>query len=379
MLVGLAPVPAAGGARIGADDSARGRSSWQSEIATRGYKPRFEPGGISPIRALGCGRLARILDVDRLRVFREVATLGSFNAAARKLSFTQPGVSHHVKQLERELGVSLLERSPRGIRLTPPGQTLLAHADAVLLRLADAERDTIEVARQGGGQLSLVSFPTGAATVVPPAVAGFREQLPGVRLELAEADPPVSLPRLAAGEIDLAVAYYYPILHQTHDSTLEWEELFADGMAVCLPRDHELADEDEIGLEQLSDEAFAAPYDSVCRDALVQACRDSGFTPHVVTETNDYMAIQGLVASEVGVAVIPRLVASIAIRPEVVLRPLRPGTLTRVVGIVTRRDGFRSHASTTMQELLHQAAATLTTPGLPLKAPLSDAAVAAAR
>ena len=329
--------------------------------------------------ALGCGTVGRILDVDRLRVFREVALLGSFTAAARKLSFTQPGVSHHVKQLERELGVTLLERSPRGVRLTPPGRALLAHADAVLLRLADAERDTIEVAREGGGRLSLISFPTGAATVVPRAVGEFRRQHPGVRLELAEADPPVSLPRLAAGEIDLAVAYYYPIVEQMHDPTLEWEELFTDSMAACLPGDHELADEDEVALEQLADEAFAAPYDCVCRDALVQACRDSGFTPRVVTDTNDYMAMQGLVASGIGVAVIPRLVASIAIRPEVVLRPLLPGTLTRVVAVVSRRDGFRSHASTRMQQLLRQAAATLSTPGLPLKAPLRVAAASATR
>jgi DNA-binding transcriptional LysR family regulator len=319
-----------------------------------------------------------MLDVDRLRVFREVATLGSFTAAARKLSFTQPGVSHHVKQLERELGVTLLERSPRGIRLTPPGRALLDHADAVLLRLADAERDTIEVARQGGGRLGLVAFPTGAATVVPPAVAEFRRRLPEVRLELAEADPPVSLPRLAAGEIDLAVAYHYPILQQRHDPALDWEELFADGMSVCLPAGHELAGAEELELGQLSGEVFAAPYDCVCRDALVQACRQAGFTPEVVSETNDYMAMQGLVASGVGIAVMPRLVATIAVRPEVVLRPLRPGTLTRVVAIVSRRDGFRSHAMRTMQELLHEAAAGIETPGLPLDAPLRAAALALA-
>jgi DNA-binding transcriptional LysR family regulator len=140
------------------------------------------------------------------------------------------------------------------------------------------------------------------------------------------------------------------------DPALEWTELFADDMAVCLPGDHELVDEDEVALEQLADEAFAAPYECVCRDALVQACRASGFTPRVVTETNDYMAMQGLVASGVGVAVLPRLVASIAIRPEVALRPLVPGTLTRVVAVVSRRDGFRSQASASMQELLHRAA-----------------------
>src|SRR5262249_28517276 len=152
------------------------------------------------------------LDVDRLRVFRTVATLGSFTAAARSLAYTQPGVSHHVKQLERELGVVLIERSPRGIRLTPPGRTLLEHADALLTRLAHPQRDVMESAQQGGVELRLVAAPTIAATVLPPAVADFRRELPDVSLLLTEADPPCSLPQLASGACDLALAYDYPIL-----------------------------------------------------------------------------------------------------------------------------------------------------------------------
>ena len=113
--------------------------------------------------------------------------------------------------------MTLLERSPRGITLTPPGRALFGHAEALLARLDDAERDVIEVAKQGGGQLRLVAFPTAAATVVPLAVASFREQLPGIQLKLAEADPPASLPRLAAGDWDLALAYEYPCLRLPTD------------------------------------------------------------------------------------------------------------------------------------------------------------------
>jgi DNA-binding transcriptional LysR family regulator len=318
-----------------------------------------------------------MLDVDRLRVFREVALRGSFTAAARTLSFTQPGVSHHVKQLERELGVTLIERSPRGIRLTPPGRALYEHADAVLTRLADAERDTIEVARRGGGTLRMVAFPTGAATLVPLAVAHFRAAMPGVRLELAEADPPAALPQLAAGEWDLAVAYRYPILHTPGDAALESEDLLTDDMAVCVPAGHPLADEEHVDLARLAGEVFVAPYDCVCRDALVHACRGVGFTPQVASETNDYMAMQGLVAAGIGVAVVPRLVASIAIRSEVVMRPLTPGTLTRVVATVSRRDGFRSTADSTMRALLRDAAATLACGPLELDLPVGDAVSAA--
>jgi DNA-binding transcriptional LysR family regulator len=222
----------------------------------------------------------------------------------------------------------------------------------------------------------VLAFPSGAATVVPPAVAAFRKQQPGVRLELAEADPPVSLPRLAAGEIDLVVAYHYPILQAVPDAALEWAELLADDMAVCLPSGHRLARQRELELHELGAELFVAPYDSICRDALVHACRRSGFSPEVVSETNDYMAMQGLVAAGVGVAVMPRLVASIAIRDQVVMRPLAAGTLTRVVCLVTRRDGFHSNAIATMEALLHEAAAGLGSPGLPLDAPLRAAAAA---
>ncbi len=321
--------------------------------------------------------MADVLDVDRLRVFREVANSGSFSAAARTLAFTQPGVSHHVKQLERELGVELLERSPRGIRLTPPGRALLGHAEALLARLDDAERDVIEVARQGGGQLRLVAFPTAAATVVPLAVASFRERLPGIQLKLAEADPPASLPRLAAGDWDLALAYEYPCLHLPADPVLRYEPLLSDDMACCLPADHPLAREGQIDLGSLSDEVFVAPYDCVCRDALMHACRGAGFAPEIGSETNDYMAMQALVAARVGVAVMPRLVASMAVRDEVVILPLARGTLTRTVSIVSRREGFRSDATTTMRALLHDVAAGLAAGPLAVDVPPAGVALAA--
>ncbi len=318
-----------------------------------------------------------MLDVDRLRVFREVARLGSFSAAARALAFTQPGVSHHVKQLERELGVALIERSPRGIRLTPPGRALYEHAEAILTRLDDVERDIIEIADLGGGKLRMVAFPTAAATVVPPAVAAFRAELPGVELKLAEADPPASLPRLAAGDWDLALAYDYPLLRLASDPALEFEQLLSDDMACCLPTEHPLAGEPHIELEWLAGEIFVAPYDCVCRDALTHACRAVGFTPDVASETNDYMAMQALVAAGVGVAVLPRLVAAMAVRKEVVILPLAGGTLTRTVSIASRREGFRSAASTTMREVLRAVAANLAAEPLTLDLPAPDAALAA--
>jgi len=307
-----------------------------------------------------------MLDVDRLRVFREVVDRGSFSAAARALAFTQPGVSHHVKQLERELGVALIERTPRGIRITPPGQALHRHAEALLTKLDDAERDVIEIARRGSGPLRMVAFPTAAATVVPPAVASFRRELPAVELKLAEADPPVSLPALAAGHWDLALAYEYPVLRAPANPELEFEPLFSDDMACCLPVDHALADAPQIELEWLADEPCVAPYDCVCREALTHACREAGFAPRVVSETNDYMAMQALVEAHVGVAVIPRLVAAMAVRDGVALLPLAPGTLTRTVATVSRRGAFRSDATQGMRAILRDVVRELASGPMPV-------------
>jgi DNA-binding transcriptional LysR family regulator len=198
----------------------------------------------------------------------------------------------------------------------------------------------------------MVAFPTAAATVVPPAVASFRRQLPAVQLKLAEADPPVSLPALAVGKWDLALAYRYPVLRGAADPELESELLFSDDMACCLPVGHTLADEPQIELAWLADEPFVTPYDCVCREALVYACREAGFAPRIASETNDYMAMQALVDAHVGVAVMPRLVAAMAVRDGVALVPLAPGTLTRTVSTVSRRGGFRSDATTSMRAIL---------------------------
>src|SRR5215213_3231293 len=87
-----------------------------------------------------------MLDARRLRVLREVAARGSFSAAAESLSFTQSAVSQQIAALERECATKLLERGPRGVRLTDAGRALVQHADAILARIEDAEQELAAIA-----------------------------------------------------------------------------------------------------------------------------------------------------------------------------------------------------------------------------------------
>ena len=98
--------------------------------------------------------------------------------------------------LEREVGTTLLERGPRGVRLTDAGRTLVSHTDAILCRIEDAEEELAALAGLRGGRLRLASFQSAGATLVPRAVAGFHERHPQVELSMIEAEPEDAQERL---------------------------------------------------------------------------------------------------------------------------------------------------------------------------------------
>ena len=308
-----------------------------------------------------------MLDLTRLKVFRAVAVHGSFTKAAEALGYAQPSVSHQVAQLERELSVQLFERQARRVTLTPAGQVFLRHVQAVLVQLADAEREVAETAGTGGRLLRLASFPTAAATLMPPAVAAFRARQPGSELRLTEADPPVSVPALLAGEHDLAMIYDYPVLGAAVDPALDLEPLCLDHMVVALPPGHGAAASGRVTLADLVTAEWIAPHSSICRDAFELACRSAGFAPAVVSETNDYQAMQGLVAAGVGVALLPRLAVAVSRRPDVILRPLDNTVIERVTFIAARAGAYQSPLVTAFRAALRMAASTVAAPGLPLE------------
>src|SRR5437660_6394682 len=150
-----------------------------------------------------------MLKVARLRVLREVAYRGSLSAAASALSYTQSAVSQQIAALEAEAGMPLLERHPRGVSLTAAGHTLVGHAEGILASLDAADVALSEIAGLRGGRLRMASFPTAGATLMPLAIATFREAHPAVELTLAEGEPEQIVPRLRAGELDLALLFEF--------------------------------------------------------------------------------------------------------------------------------------------------------------------------
>jgi DNA-binding transcriptional LysR family regulator len=298
-----------------------------------------------------------MLDVRRMRVLREVASRGSFSAAAEALAYTQSAVSQQIAALEREAGTKLVERNARGVRLTDAGRALVEHADAILARLADAEAELEAIAGLRGGRLRLASFPSAGATVMPEAIARFRARHPAVELTLEPAEPEPSIVRLRSGEVDL-VLDITPGFRPPRDDGIERLHLLDDPMYVALPQGHPLARKRNLTLEELADESWILGTTGSCPDVSIflRSCQLAGFEPRVTFNSDDYFAIQGFVAAGMGASFIPDL-ALISVRDDIVVRSLGSRPPVRVIWAATLSDSYRSPAKQAMLDVLVEVSA----------------------
>jgi DNA-binding transcriptional LysR family regulator len=290
------------------------------------------------------------LDVRRLRVLREVAAHGSFSAAAESLAFTQPAVSRQIATLEAEAGTRLVDRTARGVRLTPAGELLVEHADVILGRLAAAESQLEALTEVDAGRLRLGSFPTASATLTPLAIAAFAEEYPGVDLRLVEGRSPEMLPMIAAAELDLAVV---PDTDPSPPDDVELEHLMDDPFYIALPHEHPLAGALEVRMEDLREETWIEG--RLCMEGLRRAANAAGFEPRVAFDSSEWLGKQGLVAAGVGVALIPSLGLG-AVREDVVLRDLGPDGPSRRVLIATNGCLSPAPAVAPMKAILRRVA-----------------------
>src|ERR671937_1239771 len=301
-----------------------------------------------------------MLNVQRLRVLKEVAAHRSFSAAADALSYTQSAVSQAVATLEAETGAKLIERDRKGVRQTAAGATLVAHADAILSRIEAAEAELKSILGLHGGLLRMASFPTAGNTLMPLAIAKFRTAHPLVELSLAEGEPEEIAPRLRAGEFDMALLFEFHEVGDKLGRGLREVDLLEDPMHVALPAGHALAEKEALKLEDLQDEAWVqTSASSACARHVVRLCHAAGFEPIVSFESDDYQTVQGLVAAGVGVALIPEL-ALTSVRDDIVVRVLSPRAPARRVVAATSRGAGIAPAARVMLELLEEGAAAYT-------------------
>jgi molybdate transport repressor ModE-like protein len=291
-----------------------------------------------------------VLDLRRLEVLREVARRGSFSAAATELVFSPSAVSQQIAQLEREVGMPLVERKSTGIVLTAAGQLLLGHANAILARAADAETELRQLSDGTLGSLRVAAFASAAAALMPEVILALRSAQPRVDVILVEQDRRESIEQLRRGEIDLAIVARVP--EPDSGGGVVELPLLDDHIDVLLPLDHRLAIAPTVTLEQLGDEPWAE-----CSGGPVhQHMAALGIEPNVVFKSDHHRVLEEIVAAGIAVAFVPRLAQPVS-REDVVVKPIAPKAPVRAVCIAIRAGDHRPPAVTMMIEILREMAA----------------------
>jgi len=290
-----------------------------------------------------------MLNVTRIGVLREVARHGSFSGAAESLGYTQPAVSRQIATLEAETGAVLVKRTANGARLTDAGEVLVGHAEAIFAALDDAENELRAVMGLEAGRVRLATFSSAAASIVPLAIARFRDIHPGVELVVEIIEEEESIPRLRCGELDIALSNG---AEPAPGELIEHIHLFEDPMYVALPTGHRLVRRAKLRLRDLADEPWMLGTTTTCPDARMfkRACHEAGFEPKIAFENDDYHAILGFVAAGIGVALIPDLAARAA-RQDLVIRSLGADAPVRQV-VAAVPAGYRPPAAEAMLEVL---------------------------
>jgi DNA-binding transcriptional LysR family regulator len=253
----------------------------------------------------------------QLRVLLAVADRGGFTVAAEQVGMSQPAVSRAIASLESELGTALLRRHREGVRLTEAGRRAVGHAREALRHFDLLRVDVAALAGEVTGTLRLASLPSATGTLVAAQLRTFTNRYPRVRVRLFEGSDQEVRDWLEQGVADLGVV-------TLPAPGLRTVPLGSHEMLAVLPAGHPLAERPVIGLEQLADQPFILSTGG-CAPVILTAARAAGVRLDVAYEAREMSAVLEMVATGLGVSVLPNLGLPAEL-DSVVTRPLAPPT-----------------------------------------------------
>jgi DNA-binding transcriptional LysR family regulator len=269
------------------------------------------------------------ITLTQLECFRAVARRRHFAKAAVTLGRTQPALSVQIQRLEAELGVTLFDRTGKQVLLTPAAEILLPYADRVLTSTQEARVVMSEVHAGALGQVRVGVIPTVAAHFLPAVLKEFKTRFPRVTVLLREEGrTPLLTALLDSNEIDLSLA-----LEQRTSSNLKSTRLMVEEICVAVSTQHPLSALTSVPMTRLRREQFIlykTPGHNM-RELTLQACRNAGFEPEVAFESEQAQTIQHLVASNLGVTLLPHMVLQHREGRNIAMLRIEPPTPKRTI------------------------------------------------
>ncbi|WP_344220146.1 LysR family transcriptional regulator [Kribbella sancticallisti] len=261
-------------------------------------------------------------DLRRLRVLREFRERGTVTATAEALHLTPSAVSQQLAGLSHDLGFPVTRKDGRRIALTPRGEVLLSHADAVFAQLEHARHDLQAFDETLRGTVRIGAFSTALAGLLPTALDTLAAGLPQLVVSVRQSEPPQLFDQLDAGRVDVAIAVAFDGSPTVEDPRYHRVELGADLLDVAVPAGHPSARQPAIDLRDLATAVWiTGSPGGCCASITATSCAAAGFTPDIRHEVDDWLAATQLVAHGHGVALLPRL-AQRDLPPGLAVRPV---------------------------------------------------------
>ncbi|MBW8484613.1 LysR family transcriptional regulator [Actinomadura parmotrematis] len=264
-----------------------------------------------------------MLDLGRLRILRELRRRGTAGAVAEALGYSPSAVSQQLAQLQREVGVPLVERAGRRLRLTAAGEALAGHADALLDGARRAEEDARAASGRVTGRVEVVGFQTAILHLLAPALPRLAAAYPDLVVEIHDDEYVRVLQALVQQEVDLVLSCEYSHVRAPAHPELAEEVLFTEPMRLLLPERHPLAlAAGPVRLADLGGATWATGHLGTGHaDVVASACAElGGFRPDVRQRSNDLLVIFAMVRA-----------GSAAIVPELAMEQEPPGVAVRPI------------------------------------------------
>ncbi len=291
------------------------------------------------------------MELHQLRYVLAVARTGNFSRAAEQCHISQPSLSQQIAKLEAELGEHLFSRLKRSAVLTSAGAALVQRATRILSEVDAAHRDVADAAEHVRGKVNVGVIPTIAPYLLPRVLALTARECPAMEVRIHEATTAQLLASAAACETDLAIISL-PIT----DARFAIEPLFAEELLLAVPPNHPLTKKPRVRLSDLEHERFILMEEGHClTDQSLSFCQRNDLHPQIAFRSAQLQTIQALVASGVGISLIPKLAVSAKRPGQPVYLSLTKPKPKRTIAVLWRKEHHHSRAAREFLRLLQEA------------------------
>jgi DNA-binding transcriptional LysR family regulator len=281
------------------------------------------------------------VNLRHLHAFITVGKLSSFTRAANQLNLSQPALTVQIRQLEETLGVRLLDRNTRSVRLTDVGKDLVPVVERLLHEIDSVILNTQELVTKNKGLVRIAAIPSIAANLLPRVIARFRKDHPEINIRLKDDVPQRMLSLIKSDAVDFGIGDLARM-----DPDLQFTALFQDRIHVVFPAGHALDQKNDLRLEDLAGHPLILTEpDSNLRALVDHAFQSIGSSAAPVYEATYLSTVVGMVLADLGIAILPASILGLRALSGLCARAIDHPPLAREIGLIQKSGATTSTAA----------------------------------